>query len=287
MVTNGFPLTRDSGELFGVLTIDIDMDNVICVGGKSCEDSLVCEPGYAKANDGVDYFCAYCEAGTYSLREGSDTCETCPSGAFCPGGDQVLPREGYWQPENYKDLNVPVFKCYYRGDCCPPTSEKNSLEACATDSPNRCAPGKKGPLCSECAENYTRFGFDCMECGASSGKKLLGMATFPLLLTFIFSLLPPVRHTGSKMDMTIEILDVSQLIGTLCRPNLAITGPASDLLYYLNLFSGRKFYMIFDVGPCPFKFPQSLDNETLGIYIWEFYAVYVLICHLAVLQVIS
>ena len=149
---------------------------------------------------------------------------------------------------------------------------------CPFDSPSRCVKGQKGVLCAECDTNFTRFGYKCLECSDPSVKKLLALMTFPFLLIAIMMLLPPVTDMSSRIDIMIEIIDFGQLLFIICSPrNKSAKGNAFQLLTTMSVWSGASFQRLFDRGRCPFNYPASVNDETLGVYIWQIYCLYILL----------
>ena len=98
-------MTTIKSILFGILTMDIDMDDLYCNGNTSCA-ALICPHGFIKERDNENFVCSKCKMNTYSLKPNAVKCKPCPLGAYCPGGSTVYPRQGYWQPENYKELEA-------------------------------------------------------------------------------------------------------------------------------------------------------------------------------------
>ena len=51
----------------------------------------------------------YFDGGCISVGQWSnpdDECVACPTGAYCPGGDRIWPRQGYWSPDEYSQVGV-------------------------------------------------------------------------------------------------------------------------------------------------------------------------------------
>ena len=66
-------------------------------------------------------------------------CSPCPQGAFCPGGNRLWPRSGY----------------YAEGEL-PPVIACHPAEACLGGRASLCSTGYQGIGCSACADGYYR-----------------------------------------------------------------------------------------------------------------------------------
>lgn len=80
--------------------------------------------------------CYKCTRNSYSLNPTDTSCLKCPLGAECPGGDQIITLEGYW---NSPDLPERVFDC---------KDEKNGSRCLGFSQ--GCKEGFQGPNCLQC-----------------------------------------------------------------------------------------------------------------------------------------
>jgi len=105
-------------------------------------------------------------------------CESCPTGAICPGGPRVWPEAGYWSPN---EDTLP--------EACPaPTSR------CLGGEGSPCATGYNGTLCENCVAGYEKNKTDyCVACPTSgcpeTGITAGGIAGLIIGLFIFFSIL--------------------------------------------------------------------------------------------------
>lgn len=88
--------------------------------------------------------CTVCKE-TKFLIEPDYSCLDCPTGAYCPGGDKVLPEAGYWRSS---ELSKIVYPCPVSNACLGNTTE--------TDYIGGCTDGYTGKMCAACSGGYTR-----------------------------------------------------------------------------------------------------------------------------------
>eukprot|EP00656_Telonema_subtile_P006062 TRINITY_DN12780_c0_g2_i1.p1 TRINITY_DN12780_c0_g2~~TRINITY_DN12780_c0_g2_i1.p1 ORF type:complete len:1689 (+),score=367.73 TRINITY_DN12780_c0_g2_i1:28-5067(+) len=113
--------------------------------------------------------CLSCPRGKFSQELGVSECQACPLGAVCPGGDQLVPKEGYWKPNpGYGS----VYKC--------------SKDGCLGGANSTCKSGYHGKVCGVCDAKHAAFAHSCQDCSAGNGGLILyipvGSLVFCLLV---------------------------------------------------------------------------------------------------------
>jgi len=107
---------------------------------------------------------------------GADSCTSCSSNGFCPGGLRLWSRRGYWTAsETAGSLAI----------CKEPHTER-----CRGFDPVRgqsaCAEGYSGNLCADCTDGYFLELSRCVKCGESDRKTRVGVF---VAVIFLISLL--------------------------------------------------------------------------------------------------
>jgi len=114
----------------------------------------------------------------------------CFAAAFCPGGERVWPRSGFWSLDEY---TAPV-RCALETAC--PGALGESAEYPVLYLPNgarntrQCAEGYAGSYCADCAARYYKDYLSCVSCGAQSAdnteliSKITAWMVFFALLAF-------------------------------------------------------------------------------------------------------
>jgi hypothetical protein len=99
-----------------------------------------------------------------------DTCERCPVGALCPGGDRVWPLPGFWNSAEADRGVVP---------CRLPSTER-CLGWDYTAAAPVCGVGynPRSPSCSACAKGYYKSSQRCVKCPEQSVNALLVSLTY-------------------------------------------------------------------------------------------------------------
>ena len=136
--------------------------------------------------------CVPCLPNNINLERGGK-CRPCPYGAVCPNAATLEVRGGFWAPDRDDPTFIDpyaIFLCV-PGTCCVREegewagSEINvSPEPCNASSPNRCRKGYSGLMCKSCAEGYTNFGIQCLECDPT--KSFLARGSFWLYVASPF-----------------------------------------------------------------------------------------------------
>ncbi|GAB5367195.1 hypothetical protein AAMO2058_001208800 [Amorphochlora amoebiformis] len=83
-----------------------------------------------------------------------DSCSPCPSNAYCPGGERVWPREGYWTASETAGTVIE----------CPPDPLLRCIGWDVSESQTRCGVGYGGILCAGCAVSYYERLQECVAC---------------------------------------------------------------------------------------------------------------------------
>ena len=287
MVTYTVPMVRNDGsgrkEFFGVVTIDIDIDDIYCVQTKDndCGRAATCLPGFEKITsfDG-DTLCLQCPPGKYDVTETvSEECHDCPMGGYCPGGDVVLPLKGYWQPENSIDLDLQIYSCETPKVCCYDES-LNAADFCRSDSEYRCIASRSGDRCASCAAGYARFGEFCLDCEDQSTTALFKlMILLPLCLSVIMASFSPITSSSTTTDTVLEMIDFGQLATLITYPVYMYSDESQGIFKFLSVASGFHVQYLFSDTRCPFQLPGTIDQEIIGHYSWLVYGLYLNVWH--------
>eukprot|EP00854_Cymbomonas_tetramitiformis_P024727 gene24727-30111_t len=98
----------------------------------------------------------------FTSSEAGTECSSCPEGARCQGGEQLVPLRGYWRANN---KSAQVTRCDRR-DRCNGAQECASSDAVATEEGScvdgwhflseDCSSGYRGPLCGICTESHVQ-----------------------------------------------------------------------------------------------------------------------------------
>lgn len=143
-------------------------------------DLIYCKVGEIYINSK----CISCPIGFYSLEEnsfGSDknSCDLCPSDAFCPGGNFIIPLKGFWRLD---ELSILMIRCTNPENC--PDQIENFLHSKQNYS-YCCQLGTYGNLCSNCISGFGKNSNDlCMKCSTETFlyMKFFGFFTFTLMI---------------------------------------------------------------------------------------------------------
>ena len=201
--------------------------------------SPACPPGSEPRNGE----CASCPAGTYSWH--GEECTACPGtyaeGALCPGGANLLPREGYWRAE---ELSTLLVKCPLRGACrgCNATVPCTDADApLLAERP--CVDGYEGPVCAVCQEGFFKWQAQCVPCPRSAASRRLFIALVCLAVLIVMSLcfslpLTPTPGTGYptvKLKIMIALLQICATIGQYDVPWPNVVSQSFGALIVVNL----------------------------------------------------
>ncbi|KAJ3049693.1 hypothetical protein HK097_009337 [Rhizophlyctis rosea] len=140
-----------------------------------------CPPGTTMGLDpDGNEICAQCQENTYN-RIKNGKCIPCPSGAICPGGEEIMVQEQYWiDPQS--DYTFPILYLCQTAHCC---SGNCTME-------RQCADGFGGTLCSECKDGYYEWNDECVSCDQGANWGVLALiALFVIGDTIVFTLWVP------------------------------------------------------------------------------------------------
>ena len=110
--------------------------------------------------------CVMCPKGKFSLNTSDTFCTDCPTGAECPGGDQIIPLPGYYRSTENPDL---VLICW------------NSTDSCLGGALNNCSHGYSGPLCQQCENDLgyvNMYNGKCDKCSSQILAILITIGSF-------------------------------------------------------------------------------------------------------------
>ena len=321
MVTFSMPLHKMvSGDIFGVLTIDLDVNDVQCSPTVDDPDRCIayaCQPGFERIvseNKGV--FCSRCGEGYYSPPN-QEKCIVCPIGAYCPGGLEVHAKSGYWQPDDWGTAGFDSAKCADSGDdgedcdqwrksngydvvyscgfggldrCCVPDDAINAtVEYCSIDTGTgeRCKEGRGGIRCSDCGANYSRFGLVCLECHDDRTNFGIFLWVFlPLLASSILAFIPQTDMSAAGI---FDFIDAIQLLVLISQPisNYIYADEAGfgyRIFEILGIFGGGDISSLFDRFSCGVVVAAKgkFSMEGVGLYAPAFFALYALFYHASI-----
>ena len=117
--------------------------------------------------------CELCEKGTYSLNSSDKVCSTCPNGAECAGGSDVVAKANYWKSSDPSRLIIPCL----------------GHNRCTGGALSPCAEPFEGPVCLQCNsnKNYIANGQGhCTLCYSQENLSLL--AGVILIISILFQL---------------------------------------------------------------------------------------------------
>ena len=115
--------------------------------------------------------CIQCSEGFYSLEEnpqkiyalvGSFECEKCPANSNCPGGDKIIPYEGYWRFDENSTLIIQCLEV----SACPYQAAYETMDQIKFSF--ECGKGYWGNLCLNCEKGYGKGYNGCFDCNADN-----------------------------------------------------------------------------------------------------------------------
>ena len=127
--------------------------------------------------------CYLCEDDEYTFERGESSCETCPGHTTCKG-DQLVVDAGFWRHSAGSSL---IRQCSRRlvGVCQGGKNASNS----------QCREGHRGPMCGQCAADWSldEFAGSCVSCTSdgrglnANAQMLLGLLITGLLISSIMA----------------------------------------------------------------------------------------------------
>ena len=106
----------------------------------------LCPPGFVLHG----HACIRCSPDQYTSEQKPLECLTCPPGASCPGGDQVVSEEGRWVYLGVEDKEFHTVQCS--------TSRCRANNTC---SENCAEPVDQNPMCGRCKPGYSAVMGQC------------------------------------------------------------------------------------------------------------------------------
>lgn len=162
------------------------------------------------------YYAQNCAVeGQVSTLEG---CQSCPTGAECPGGDRMWPLEGYW---TFDELAGEVWEC-------------QPQRRCQGGRHSPCAEGYEGLFCGRCASGYYRLLNDCGDCTAWS-VGVVGAVAVILILGLLAAVVLLTDQQLAHAVWAVLALQLTALVG--------IMGPAQLPRVLREFYSGWALWM--------------------------------------------
>lgn len=120
----------------------------------------------------LENLCFLCEVNSFNLKAGT-LCLSCPNGAVCYGGSNIVADKGYWRTDKF---STTFFKC--------PNQDACLIEKLDSDE-EHCATGYKGNCCHSCEYGYSRTGTNecspCLDDDKNTGL-LVGLLVLAVLI---------------------------------------------------------------------------------------------------------
>lgn len=135
--------------------------------------------------------CKKCPVSTYSLVNPMENieakCEDCRENAFCPGGNKLIPKTGYWR---FSGNSSVIYQCFIAKACLGgPLTNEMILNFSSDDIIHgKCLEGHYGPLCNDCIEGYGKpFNFSiCSKCNLKDVVRIIEILFFSIIvLTYL------------------------------------------------------------------------------------------------------
>ena len=219
--------------------------------------SISCPPDCKGGGRGINYVracqgytqgsaCLAAETAASCAYGAAPHCSPCPPNAYCPGGFEAWPRQGYWASEVEGPSSIL--------QCPPPStlrcrgwSEREGKVQCGRHyDPN-------APVCGACVEGYFENNGRCFPCPlpsesssrtttvlAIAGGALTGMfivVGLYLSFGFHFSRIPTSKALGWRIafDFIFWLLTTVQILLQVCRlPTPGMTPELQQLFTYLK-----------------------------------------------------
>ncbi len=133
-----------------------------------------CPPGSSPVGTGEGDVCVACRFGTFN--DDGRECSSCPRGAMCPGGSDVLSEANWWRSSA---ASLEFYQCLYPDVCLPGDHAGNDA----------CADGHEGPLCGVCRDGWFEFGGKCRECNGRNATSKIFIAFSAVIAVAVLALL--------------------------------------------------------------------------------------------------
>ena len=171
--------------------------------------------------------CLKCPEMTYSLQP-ENPCFQCPEEAECLGGAEMVPKAGYWRPDND---TATFFECYNKDACL------------GSDDPlvlNQCAEGYTGNLCQSCTSSFSRSGKNkCARCpNLASNVAIITVISLALvtgLAFLVYISLSNASKAKSQAPVLVKIL-MNYLQLVVVASSLNIKWPSA----FASLLTGQE-----------------------------------------------
>lgn len=182
--------------------------------------------------------CIECGEGFYSLRDdfnfslnSSFECEKCPINAKCPGGEKIVPLEGFWRYDENSTLIIPCFE----QKACPYQIKYSNSSKKNLKFEFECGEGYWGNLCYNCEKNFGKGYSNCFSCDNQNYYILFSCKMVVLLLMSIIEayLVIQMKARSSKSLLKIFFYHNAFLI-TITARNNALNNDLGDVFDFLN-----------------------------------------------------
>jgi len=190
--------------------------------------------------------CNYCSA-LFALSWDSEreSCDPCPEGAFCLGGERVVPEPGFY----HSSMRAYQFHKCLTKDACDYAGRSEKLKSLRASSQvaisnddedflkrflqvnstnddveedyrkSQCAEGYEGPLCGACSTGYQRESLtECRKCNSRTRSAIFFALTFCVLLLFlIFTVIKTFKRrdaTSNAMKIIVAFIQQVSMLST-------------------------------------------------------------------------
>eukprot|EP00164_Ancoracysta_twista_P004544 GFYU01006130.1.p1 GENE.GFYU01006130.1~~GFYU01006130.1.p1 ORF type:complete len:1393 (-),score=259.65 GFYU01006130.1:279-4457(-) len=165
------------------------------------------------------------EEGVFRDKQGA--CRYCPPGGYCPGGDRLRPRNGYW---NQGEQTLDVVRCRY-----PMYERCSGCDLAPSCVENACGRGYAGTLCELCEDGYIEtLSRKCVKCedvqlGAAwliAGSTVFIISSFMMYFTFnvinifsyicwLFQVISAPAVMVTRLDELVDSIQYVYAVGDL------------------------------------------------------------------------
>ena len=211
--------------------------------------------------------CLKCSEGFYSIEENPQIlfseghvidCEICPDNAGCPGGDKIIPDEGFWRFDENSTL---ILSCL-ESSACPYQTDYEQIDVMAFEF--QCASGYWGNLCLNCEKGYGRGYQNCFVCDSNEYY-----VTFTLQLFFLIfmSLLESYLVGQMKIKSSKTLIKIlfyhNAFLMTITTSSNDLTSEMKELFEITNNEVTLTPSIIYNFNCFIYYFNPKIDRESI------------------------